>query len=378
MQIFFDGIIYSWQKGGGVYRYFEEIIAECCNRKNLEVTLLIHLPSYVIPAKKNILFTHILKSPYVPWFSFKLLRKLLSPMNKMGLERYFKERENGIFHSTYYTTYKNLRIPQVLTVHDMTHEKFPLFFASSGAKRFIANKKRCIEKADSIICVSNATKKALIDTYGIDDKKISVVHHGLSTNFVSEAEIPTEYLNILKKEYFLFVGNRGLYKNFDFFIKSFLHWNKNKGYNLVLVGGGSLSKDELKIIKHFGMEEHVKYLGFVDEKYLKYIYSRSKAFIFPSLDEGFGFPILEAISSKTQVLASDIEAFKEIGESMLTYFNPRNSESLLAALDQSLLSKTTKEEFESRAKYVISKYSWNTCVDKTLEVYHKTTNEKTH
>ena len=374
MKIYFDGIIYSWQIGGGVHRYFEEIIGRCGKNKDIETFLLAHLPTHNILPKEGVTIKNIIYLKSVPNFSFKLLRKILSPVNKILLENYFKNISIGIFHSTYYTTYKNLKIPQVLTVHDMTHEKFPLFFSSRGAKRFIANKRRCIMSANLIICVSESTKKALLDIYKIDDKKISVVYHGISEIFMSEAGHMEN--GMLKEQYFLFVGNRGLYKNFIFFIKAFSEWSKNKDYNILLIGGGKLSKKEFSIIMELGLDTQIEHIGFIEEKDLKCVYQNSKAFVFPSLDEGFGLPILEAIISETQVIASNIEVFKEIGEDMLIYFDPRKVESLIDALDRSISKELSKEEIRRRVKYVTNKFNWDKCFNKTVEIYHETINEK--
>lgn len=373
MKIYFDGIIYSWQRGGGVYRYFEEIITRAGLCGECDPVVLAHIPSYMymISKKVGVRVMHVFPPP--PASIFPLLRKALSVLNRITLGLYFSRITQGVFHSTYYTTYNSLKIPQVLTVHDMTHERFPEYFASSGAKRFIANKKKCIMNADSIICVSEATKKALTEIYKVKDKKIFVVHHGISEIFkINTASIDNK---ALCEPYFLFVGNRGLYKNFLFFIKTFSKWSKNKAYNIVLVGGGRLSKEELMLTRNLGLDEQIKYLGFVEEENLKYIYQASRALVFPSLDEGFGLPILEALSSKTQVLASNIESFKEIGEDMLIYFNPRKTESLISALDYCVSKDLSEIEAERRANYVIEKYTWDKCFNKTLEIYKKAVNE---
>lgn len=374
MKIYFDGIIYSWQTGGGIYRYFEELIKRCGENRDTEVVLLEHTPSYGISIKKGVNIKNVTGITTVPGFGFNFIRKVFYPINRILIENLFKKTTAGVFHSTYYTTYRNLKIPQILTVHDMTYEKFPNFFNSRGAKRFIANKKKCIMSADVIICVSNATKNTLIDMYNIDAKKISIIHHGLSGGFISESNV--EEVSIGDKPYFLFVGYRSSYKNFNFFIESFSMWNKNKVYNVLLVGGGEISKEETLLFKKLGVEKQVRHLGFVKDRSLGYIYKNAEAFVFPSLDEGFGIPILEAISSKTQVLASNIEAFKEIGEDMLIYFEQTNKESLIKAFNKSISGEVSEEELIRRSKYVIEKYTWDKCADKTMEIYHKALYEK--
>lgn len=365
MKIYFDGIIYSWQKGGGVHRYFTELIERFSKNKTLKIILLIQEPNYSI----NFEDAEIKKIKcFIKWTdkTFKYLRKFFSLINKLRLNNFFKDIDTGIFHSTYYTTYRKIKIPQVVTVHDMTHEKFPIFFNSPGAKRFIKNKKKCIEKSDAIICVSEATKKSLLEFYKINEDKISVIYHGISEAYLKE----TEQSQRTSRPYFLFVGNRDFYKNFDFLLKAFSKWDKNKTYDILLTGS-PLKELEIELIKKLDLSLQIKYSGFVDEINLQKLYSGSEALIFPSLDEGFGLPILEAISCKTRVLASDIEVFREIGENMITYFNPTNEHSLIKALEKISLEEIKREDLEKNANYVKNKFTWDTCVNKTVEIYKK-------
>lgn len=376
MKVYFDGIIYSWQKGGGVHIYIEELIQKCSENIDVDPILLRHLPSYNIKQRARVRTKNILGIRYVPNFLFTLFRKILSPINKMLINKYFKNIHSGIFHSTYYTTYTNVRIPQILTLHDMTQEKFPTFFNSRGAKRFIENKKKCILNADVIICTSNATKSSLAKIYPDAEKKVVIINQGLPREFMTDVQIDAHQDKIPKKPYFLFVGHRGLYKNFDFFVRGFAKWNTNKDYNLVLVGGNPLTSRDFLLFQKLGLENHISHLGFIDTEYLKSLYRHCVAFVYPSLDEGFGLPILEGISSRAKVIASDIAAFREFGKNMLIYFNPTDTTSLLAALDKGISQKITDQELDERAQFVRKYFTWDKCITKTIEIYKKTLHEK--
>jgi glycosyltransferase involved in cell wall biosynthesis len=365
MKIYFDGVLFSWQKGGGVHRYFTEIINRLSNDKTVEVNLLIQEPNYNIDIE-NVKIKKF--NCYIEWSdkTLKYLRKLFSIINKFRLNNYFKKINTGIFHSTYYTTYNNTRIPEVVTVHDMTHEKFPNFFNSLGSKRFIRNKKRCIEKSDAIICVSETTKKCLVKFYNVNEEKISVIYHGISDAYLKVTEQNKKAI----KPYLLFVGNRDFYKNFTFLLNAFSKWNKNKAYDIVLTGN-PLTKSEVEIIKKLSLSSQIKYSGFVSETQLQELYANSEAFIFPSLDEGFGLPILEAICCMTKVIASDIEIFREIGENMLNYFDPTDENSLIEVLERTSAEKINPEDLEKRANYVKNKFTWDKCANETIQIYKK-------
>ncbi len=230
--------------------------------------------------------------------------------------------------------------------------------------------------ADVIICTSEATKKSLVNIYPGSEKKISIINQGLPRDFMNDVPIDANKDKIPTKPYFLFVGHRGLYKNFDFFVRGFAIWNKDKNYSLVLVGGAVLSPEDICLFKKLGLEHRISHLGFINTEYLKSLYRHCVAFVYPSLDEGFGLPILEGISSKAKVIASDIAAFREFGKDMLIYFNPKDTASLLRALDKGISQQITDQELKDRAQFVRENFTWDKCMTKTIEIYQKTLNEK--
>lgn len=369
MKIYFDGIIYSWQKNGGIHMYIEELLMLAKQKKGIDATLLLHTPSHPINTKSAITIHRMCNIRYVPAKLFSIFRKCMSPINKFLLERYFKKITQGIFHSTYYTTYTSLRIPQVVTVHDMTHEKFPHFFNSRGARRFIKNKQKCIEQAHTIICISEATRTALLTFYPSVAHKIQIVHQGLSHEFMLDTPEESHMHIVPTQPYFLFVGHRGLYKNFEFFLRGFAQWNTSKKYKLIVAGGNSFSREETALCEQLHVQDTVQHLGFVATPILRTLYKHAMAFVYPSLDEGFGLPILEALSSHATVIASDIPAFRELGKDMLLYFNPTNTYSLIDVLEQAVRNQPTQPTRQQRALYVRSTYSWEKCRAATYTIY---------
>ncbi len=376
MKVYFDGIIYSWQTGGGVVRYCNELLTGLAKYPNMKIDLILQEPFFnVFPAGESIQTEVLFKYPLPYWGALrKIVRKINSPINKYFMERRFKNVSEGVFHSTYYTTYNNLKIPQVLTVHDLIQERFENFFNTSADRRFIGKKRKCIEKADVIICNSETTKNDLIDWYSVPENKITVIHLGLSEAFLAT---PTQdKANIclnkqgLNKPYLLFVGNRGLYKNFSFLLKTFSKWNQNKEFILAVVGGRPFNLRELEEVEKLAMKDRVKILGFVDEIELNILYRNCVGFVFPSLYEGFGLPIIEALACGARVLAADIPAFKEVGGSLIDYFNPANEQSLLSALDGLVEGKHKSLDNHLRDT-LIHRFDWRQTVAKTHELYDK-------
>ncbi|GEM_PF-670676 len=380
MKIYFDGLIYGWQKGGGIHRYFTELINRFSNRADIH--LIMPEPHYDVSLKPEVKVHFIFGRPLnIPSGYFRTVKKILGPLNKFLFSRYFSKIKDGIFFSTYYTTYRLLKIPQVLIVHDLTHERFADFYSRYGGKNFIEQKKKCINHADAIICISETTKNYLQDVYNVPAEKITLVLHGIHENFNLDysADLATDIQKrySLDKPFLLFVGQRGFYKNFDFLLKSFAAWPRHDEFDLVVAGGSSVSKQEKELIEKLGLNDRVKFLGYVSEDELKTLYCLTKAFIFPSLDEGFGLPNLEAIRCGAAVLASDLPVFRETAFDIPIYFDPKNINSLIVAFEKmATRSPKSQEEIIRDSEKIKELFSWDRCVRETLAVCERALNNK--
>jgi glycosyltransferase involved in cell wall biosynthesis len=256
-------------------------------------------------------------------------------------------------------------------VHDLIHEKLPEFFSGFMNKVFLFNKSKSIKKADKLIVISQQTKKDLIDFYKINNKKIDIVYHGVSDNFrrITDDE-KNKFLNNknISRPFLLFIGNRSLYKNFLFLLETFYFWNKKHKFDLYCIGGNNFTKKEKRKIKEFGLSNSVKLFQNVSENDLIGFYNCAQAFIFPSLYEGFGLPILEGLSCGTLVLASDLPIFREIGQDSLIYFDPKNKESLLVAMDKISTNKIFNQD---KINNLLEKFNWRNTISETFNVYQK-------
>jgi len=370
MKIIFDGLIYYLQKQGGISRYFDELIENFSIREDCEVTVLLRKNKIGKVFNKRVKI-EIIDSTID---SDNKIKKYISVFkDKRAVNNYLKKNSfsDSVFHYSYYSFYKNLEAKSVLTVHDLVHEKFPNFFGGLLNRIYLSNKKKSIAKADVLIAISEQTKKDLIDIYKVDGRKINVIYHGLSNNFRVLIEHEKEVFladKKIKKPYFIFVGNRDLYKNFIFLLEAFAVWPKNNIYDLYCVGGGEFTATEKFLIDKLKLNDKIKFFLNVSEENLIGFYNCSLALIYPSLYEGFGFPLLESMACGTDVLASDIEIFHEIGGDIPIYFNPGNFKSLVEVLDKSLLYNRVKS---ASGLELVKKYNWENTISKTLEAYMK-------
>jgi glycosyltransferase involved in cell wall biosynthesis len=225
-------------------------------------------------------------------------------------------------------------------------------------------------RADKIIAVSENTKKDIIRIYNVPEDKIKVIYHG---NSLQPTEEKPEDLPELPKRYILFVGARGFYKNFIFFIKSISTLLKDDVNLTVVVAGGyskenKFSEDEIILFKNLGINKQVFQYS-VDDKMLAYLYKNAICFAFPTLYEGFGIPILEAFACSCPAVISNTSSLPEVGGDAVVYFDPTNTSSILKAIETVLNDAKLRNILILKGKEQLKKFSWEKTATETLELY---------
>ena len=287
--------------------------------------------------------------------------------------RLLKKQDFDIFHPTYYEPYflKYLqKKPYVLTVYDMIHEHFPDYFKTSDQTRVW--KKQLIENASDIIAISENTKRDILTFTNADPDRIHVIYLGNPFENVSSSVPDSLHQDIpgFNYPYLLFVGDRHAYKNFNFFIESvtdLLH--KNGELHVVCAGSLPFTREEKKMLKNLNIinkVHHVKINGTI----LKNLYKNARAFIFPSLYEGFGLPVLEAFSCGCPALISRSSSLPEIGGDGAIYFDPLDRQSIISAVETVLFNEMYREELIRKGYNRLKFFSWEKTADTTKKIYH--------
>ena len=303
MKIFFDYHGFSLQKFGGISRYFVEL-NKILNRNKINSKI-------IAPIHKNL---HLKNCEYNSKMNFylnkypKYTNQLINNYNFYLTNFIIRISKPEIIHQTYYSN-QSLHINKkktklILTVYDLIHEKFHNDF---GFDKNYRPKSFSLNNSDHIICISYKTKIDLMEIYKIPEEKISVIHLAYTkfNNFKKD--------KIINEPYLLFVGSRKRYKNFFTFLKGFSLSNSlKKDFKIVCFGGGNFDNKELQMINELGLnvENIIQIEG--DDRILSNLYKNAVSFIFPSLYEGFGLPIIEAMSYGCPVILSSIAIFKEI------------------------------------------------------------------
>ena len=385
MKILYDHQMFYRQNYGGVSRYFCELMNQFSLDSEMSFMLALryvqndNLEQF---SELNQFWSNRYNFLYDNHFISSIQKKIRFNALNFGLNyiinnqaesvRLLKEQDFDIFHPTYYEPYflKYLqKKPYVLTVYDMIHELFPKYF--KGSDRTKVWKKQLIEDAGAIIAISQNTKQDIIKFTDVDPNRVQVIHLGNPFEYINEPpQINTSLeLPAFGKSYLLFVGGRPAYKNFNFFIESMAELlRKNEGLHVVCAGSLPFTNEEKQSFKNMNILHKVHHVK-VNDIILKNLYKNARAFVFPSLYEGFGLPVLEAFSCRCPVIVNNSSSLPEIGGDGAIYFEQGDSKSIICAVETVLFNEKYREDLIKKGSERLKFFSWNKTAISTKKVY---------
>lgn len=366
MEIVIDGIIYRDQAYGGISRIFNEILPRICTlAPDFRVKLLtLGRLRQAVPAHPHIthrklfpvdglLRPHRLWWPVLPWVRAQVQWLALGAS------------KGRLWHSTYYTLPKRWDGSVVVTVVDMIHERFPQLFNSAADDDFRRLKRRAVAAADAIICISESTRHDLECCYSRLRGAVHVIPLACDQHFQPlPANTP-----MLGSPFLLYVGDRNHYKNFWAFLEAYCVWPGRQAVEVIVVGRPWKPAEAIRL-SELGLADRVRNVGAVDDNHLCGLYNRATAFVYPSLAEGFGIPLLEAMACGCPIVASDIPSTHEVAGDCPVYFDLKSRESLLVALETTLADGRREERVRCGLQRA-HRYSWDETARQTLGVYQR-------
>ncbi len=259
----------------------------------------------------------------------------------------------------------------ITTIHDLTHLVLPEFLPNKFAK-FYAKfmMRRAIKKSYKILTVSENTKKDILKYFKVDPNKIEVIYNGVSDEFVKKDKKKTQYVyekfNIpTNKKILMYVGNLKPHKNLERLLEAYSKTKCKKDTCLLLVGKAfekyNVLEDKEKDLK---IDNNVIHTGIVSQEELVDLYNIADLFIFPSLYEGFGLPVLESLKCGTPVICSNNSSIPEVGGDLVDYFDPYNDSDIAKSIDENLNNKVDHD----KVKKHIMKFDWKNHAKKMKEV----------
>jgi len=363
MRVSYDHQLFSLQNVGGASRYYYELLRYLSTVPGVEAELFLGMSGAVYPFQKLLSpktrvtrFPELLKPGTPRYVINEVLQHLVSPFRGTA----------DIYHSTHCRIMPFVRARRILVTHqDCTYERFPVFRHTNEVLRA---RRVAFKRADAIICISEATRKDLLEFYGVDHSKTRVIHLGVGS-LPRCPDAANKIRALSRRDYLLFVGRRSFHKNFMGFLKAFRETGLNKDFDVLALGGGVPSPEEQSWIQNLELTDCVINVPAVSDALLAEAYAAARAMVYPSLWEGFGLPPLEAMAAGCPVVACHSSSIPEVCRDAPFYFDPADPESF----NQALLNAVTDEEARQRAvkrgREVAEEYSWEKCGRETLAFY---------
>lgn len=363
MLVLFDYQAFSMQRYGGVSRYVFELVRELRHTEHVDVELCGRF------ARNEHLA--LLGAPSVGvlhWYEGRgcgTLHALADRLNARTVERRVASGGVDVYHPTYYhTTLSEQPSPPavVVTVHDMIHE---VFGDLPDGDRLRMLKRRAVERADAVVVPSQSTKSDLERLLKVPSERIAVIPHG--ANFTGSEESackpPTD------KPYVLYVGSRRGYKNFSRFF-DVLSWLMldDVRLHLVCAGGGRFTREESRMFAQYGLDHRViAWPGHAEA--LIAAYRHAAVFVCPSLYEGFGMPVLEAMALGCPVAVSTASSLPEVAGDAAMYFDPQDEEGMAEAIRHLLYGGKSRQWFIEQGRVQAARFSWEKSAAAHAELY---------
>ena len=360
MRVLFPPQPFILQESGGISRYLGELIRAFRTHPELGVEPIMPLKSTTNIHAKELLGTagqSSFSNGHSKWLKF-----LSSWVTTAKLSNY------DLVHDTFYLPYPTFsQIPRVVTLYDMIPEHTQVFPNPHALKKWF------LRRADHIVAISETTISDAVSHYNFQLPPSTISWLGVDENFSQTESTSVPMWVPQPGSFFLFVGRRSGYKRGQLAIDllATLRSERHQDISLVFAGGGDLTSEEVDYAKRLGVRAYVSQINFSDDD-LRRAYSLAKFLFFPSEMEGFGFPPLESMLSRTPVIARKTAINLEISQQHALYFD---SEVEVVELANRVLLEPGESDWvsflEQGQKHAM-RYSWYECARLTAEAYKKT------
>lgn len=293
--------------------------------------------------------------------------------NRLG-----KNRLDVFFSPAHYSP-RFAPCPTVVTIHDVAYLHYPEEFLKRDLYQLRNWTRYSINQASRIIAVSKTTKKDVMTFYKVPEKKVEVVYNGFEKE-IDDSQIPSgieEIDNKIKPPYLLYVGTIQPRKNITALIRAFSQLSKeHPELHLVITGKRGWLFDQIfKEARDLYLDNKIIFTGYVSDEELVYLYQKAFCFVLPSYYEGFGIPVLEAMSFGCPVIASFSSSLPEVGGEAALYFDPADYKDLADKVKLLYDDKSLAKELIRKGRERIKQFSWNTCAKETLEILKNVAHE---
>jgi glycosyltransferase involved in cell wall biosynthesis len=282
-----------------------------------------------------------------------------------------------LFHATHYVIPPLARARAVVTIHDIIHVLYPQFLPNRGALLYARVMiRRALRRADRIITVSYNSKRDLVDYFGIPPSRVEVIYNGVAGRFRPDVP-PAERDRVaeryaLPRPYLLFLGGEKPHKNVRNVLRAFAEARRERALPHSLVLAGPMPKNRSRVealIAALDLGDRVVRTGVVPEEDLPGLFAGADAFLYPTLYEGFGLPVAEAMACGIPVLTSSTSALQEIAGGYAYLVDPMDVDAIARGIGDLATDAARRAEFGDLGRRRAADFSWDRAAEATLRVY---------
>lgn len=345
MNLLYDNLIYYLQNIGGISSYWYELSTRLLKKEDVS------LQFYEGKSRTNSLLRDRLALSDQQLISRHGFASLIDRLSRLPARE-----DRYIFHSSYYRIpIKTPLTTVVTTVHDFTYEKY-YSGARTFAHRYLKNK--AIKASDQIIVISENTKNDLLNFHPqLKENTVKVIYHGASNDYQPLKNVQAS----LERPFFIFVGSREHYKNFDFVVRLTALC---KEFDLYIVGSRP-SKAETRLLNS-SLGKRYRCFQQISNAALNALFNKAFCLIYPSSNEGFGIPLLEAMQAGCPFISLKASSIPEVAGNAGILLNELDLEEALIAVEQIKLNKAS---FVEGGFAQSKKFSWDKCFEETFDLY---------
>ncbi|GAB3994824.1 hypothetical protein GCM10028807_33390 [Spirosoma daeguense] len=365
MKVLYDHQAFTGLPYGGVPRYFFELMRSFAKWPEIDFELSLRLSNNEYLEEES--FSNHLR--YKRFSASRNANRLASLLNRLYSMQRVQAGKFDVFHPTYYHRYFLNAVgnkPFVITFHDAASERYAKEYPDLGEGLYEL-KKQLLRRADAIISVSEYSKQEILRYFSVEPDKIKVIHLGTRLKKQASEKVPMN--RPIPMPYLLYVGKRGLYKNFNGFFRAIQPvLQRHPDLHLVCAGGGPFTHQEQSLFYASRLSDRVLYRSASDENLLK-LYQHARAFVFPSLNEGFGIPVLEAFGNDCPVVLSNCSSLPEVAAEAALYFDPEDDDSVADAIERIVTDDVLCNELRQKGTERLRDFSCDKTARQTLDVY---------
>lgn len=370
LTVYLDGTILTSAPAGGASVFLNALLPRLPKIEGFKVELISPAPLLGVETGEGMRI-QASKLTGGNWFPQGKLRAFLGNTKRAVQTKINTSFRNANEYAVNFSTYY-MPVPgqpnrkELAVIYDMIIEKFPEGVNPRYRETFIQLKETCLKRATRFLAISHQTKKDLCELSGIAPERVDVAHLAYDVSLF-KADQEKQYSS---QPYILYIGGRLNHKNFTRLLEAYATNPFKKDYKLK-VAGYEWNAKELELLKKLNILDRMDLVVEPSFEELAKLFRQATCFVYPSLYEGFGLPLLESMASGSAVAASNAGSLPEIGADAAVYFNPLDPSDIAKKIETLLDTKTNKE-FVKRGLEQAKQFSWEKTVENVAKSLRKT------